>query len=133
MNLEILTIVSPGSPSEERVLFRIKEDVNLQFYASYLVSKIKGKGNDVFSNQVKATYWFPNTNAKRGDLIVLYTKAGRNGFRASPNTNTTHFFFWGLKEAAFSNNQYGVVLAEMTKWDVKWREDANRDFLGHNL
>lgn len=116
MNIEINKITDAGSLENERIILKVLIDDELGFYGAF---KTKKTGTTTVSSSIKATYWFPDRQVKKGDLVVLYSKSGVNTERKNKDGSTSHFFYWGLSSATWNNPEDSVVLFKIDEWEYK--------------
>jgi hypothetical protein len=123
MNLKIRKVTDANSLDGERVAFAVNED---DFLGAYVVFKTKKVGEEQFSNKTEHTYWFPDREVKKGDLVVLYTKAGTNIERKNTDGTTTYFFYWYLDSPIWATTDDAIVLARLQDWEFQHVND-NKD------
>lgn len=111
MNLEIVRIRSAGNPQKERLVMRALGNVELGQFAVF-AARVDGSG---LTNDVIATYWFPDGKAREDDLIVLYTKEGRPKRSTSADGVKSHFFYWGVDETLWDDDS-APVLVKISDW-----------------
>ncbi len=116
MNIEINKITDAGSLEKERIIFNVLLDDELGFYGAF---KTKKTGPTAVSSGIKATYWFPDRQVKKGDLVVLYSKSGVNTERNNKDGTTSHFFYWGMSDATWNDSEDSVVLFKIDEWKYK--------------
>lgn len=119
MNLAIQKIVTPGKLDTERVLFKVLAEEAIGFYG---VFKTVETGENTVSSNVRKTYWFPDKDVKKGDLIVLYSKSGINTERKESDGSTVHFFYWGNNASQWEKREKAsdaVVLFKIAEWGHK--------------
>ena len=117
MKINIQTIVDRGVLDKERVVFEVQED---DFLGGYLVLKTKKTGESTVSSITRGTYWFPDKDVKKGDLVVLYTKKGVNTEKKNTDGTTTHFYYWQKEEVLWGVDEDVVLLARLQDWDYKF-------------
>ena len=115
MRLQILGIVSRGTPNQECVQFRVLMDTNLSYY---LVLDTTYLSPTSISNLHRHSFWFPATPVKAGDNVFLYTGNGANRSAPNPLGGTNHFFFWGLSRTIWNNVRDCAVLMELSTWQT---------------
>lgn len=112
MTLEISSFAEAGNLQKERLVIKIRDDVDIGEYAVFH-SRISS--NAIPTSGSKKAYWFPDRAVKAGDLVVLYTKAGTTGKKDLGEGRTAHFFYWGQETALWGPNT-GAVVLEISDW-----------------
>ena len=116
MNVEIFKITDGGVLKDERIILKVIVD---DFLGSYAVFKTKKTGENTVSARTAKTFWFPDRQVKKGDLVVLYSKVGVSTERKNDDGTTTHFFYWQSTETIWNETDDAVVLLKMGQWDYK--------------
>lgn len=119
MTLIIQNIISSGDITKERVVFKAAQDLAVGFYG--VLKTIETAPNTV-SNKVRDTYWFPDKDVKKDDLVVLYSKKGINTERKEKDGTTTHFFYWGKEASQWEKRAVqsdALILFKMEEWKHK--------------
>jgi len=120
MEIKVSQVIDGGDIQNERIVLDVIGDCNL---AQYILFQTRTLGDGLFSPALSAPYWFSNKIVKAGDKIVLYTKSGRNGNKAYSETQTAHFFYWGMPNPMWDNPDSCAVIMDI--YDYKG-EDVNR-------
>ena len=120
MKLKIEHYIDRGNFDKERIAFKAQSDCDLKFYVVHKTQLMDSGG---FYNRPKYTFWFPPTNVKAGDWIVLYTKKGSYSSKTTAEGTTSHFFYWDLSQSIFNKKYDGIVLAELETWQTKWIDE----------
>lgn len=113
MELKITGIADKGSLNNERIGLKATSDCQLKHYQLYRADFLKSGG---FYNKSQSVYWFAPEEINAGDRIVVYTKNGTNKVKYNDDGTKMFFFYWGLKEAIFTDDNKGVVLVEIKSW-----------------
>lgn len=66
--------------------------------------------------KIRHTYWFPDKNVNKGDLISVWTKSGENKKTTSKSGNPLHRFYWGLESAVWNDEGDCAILFEINTW-----------------
>ena len=114
MKLSIRTVVDRGHDSE-RVILDVAQAADLRYY---MVFDTTYTGDHTISNKLRHTYWFTAQSVKPGDVVVLYTKKGKNTSREE-NGHTVYFYYWGLDSYVWNNDGDGALLVEVNAWSTK--------------
>lgn len=115
MNIEIVSIKDSGNLDKERVILNVVKDTDL---GDYIIATSKSNSDSTISPMIKNVYWLPNMNVKAGDLVVVYTKNGKQGKIENKDGSVSYFCYWDLKESLSANDNTTVVLFE-TRWTNK--------------
>ncbi|WP_148309087.1 hypothetical protein [Sphingopyxis fribergensis] len=108
MSVRISSIANAGEFDRERVVLQIEEDCDL---GKYVVFCVRRSGpNAVDSGNVPAAYWFADKPVKKGDVAVLYSKAGKRSEKVSESGHTSHFFYWGRPESIWTAEKRAVLI-----------------------
>lgn len=116
MDLEIKTVKDKGFLQKERIILVANSNTNAGFY---LILDTTFNEDDEPTNLLRNTFWFPDKEVKKGDLVVLYTKAGYDSEMINNKGNKTHFFYWDLKKTVWNKEEDGAVLIEIQNWSSK--------------
>lgn len=114
MSAKIIAIKEVGEISNERVVARVKGNIDIGAYV--LLST--GYADESVTNEVEDAYWFPDKDVSEGDLVVLYTKRGRDKTRENKNGSKTHFFYWGKDSAIWGRSNRAAVLIQSRSWQA---------------
>jgi hypothetical protein len=119
MNIKIRSIAGRDSLQKERITMKVRYNCNV---GDYLLMRT-GYADGEVTIDVKNAYWFPYKDVSAGDLIVLYTKKGRQGEKPLKKSGTAHFFYWGLDATIWSSLEVAAVLLEAPTWESKFSEE----------
>ena len=117
MDLSIRAIRDAGSKELERIVLRVREDCNV---GDFLIMDTTYDG-DRISNKLRHTYWFPDKDVRKGDLVILYTKEGKISEKVNLSGNISHFFYWNLKETVWNMDEDCAVLFSISEYETKER------------
>jgi len=116
MNLEIRSFADPGDIQKERLILKASSDTDVGDYA--VLRSLIGSSDGPTSGRKRA-YWFPDTDVKAGDLVVLYTKKGSLSKKPLVGGGgTVHFFYWGSDIPLWDENHCAVLLFA-SEWDFR--------------
>ena len=115
MRLEIQSVVDQGRADRERLVLRVRADMDV---GDYILIQSDFQGDSV-TIATHHTYWFPYKAVKSGDLVVLYTKSGWINEKVLPDGKRVHFFYWGLDEPIWSGEDRAPVLLHAPEWISK--------------
>ena len=113
MILQIKYTTDKGT-SKERIVFSVVEEGNIGFCFVFNAKKIEGG----ISAKINYPFWFPDKDVKVGDLVVLYTKAGKSSFRQNKDNTTTYFYYRDIEKAIFTDDDR-ALLVESHTWEVE--------------
>jgi hypothetical protein len=113
MDIEIVGIKEKGNLDKERIVLKALSDLELGFVMVFLTVGIKGKS---FTSTPESVFWFPDKQVSKGDLIVLYTKKGKNTEHKNAGGNTSHFFYMNIDKHYFDTPDKIAVLIEANGW-----------------
>ena len=116
MTIEVRYVKEAGNLTKERVILAVLEDDDI---GRYIMFDTTFHDDGTVSNEIRHSLWFPDTAVKRGDLVVAYTKSGKNFEKKNDNGSTSHFFYMGLGRTIWNESSDGVVLIEAKTWQVK--------------
>ena len=117
MDLTIRAIRDAGNAKLERIVLKVCEDCNV---GDFLIMDTTYDG-DRISNKLRHTYWFPDKVVKKGDLVILYTKEGKINEKINLSGNTSHFFYWNLKETVWNKDEDCAVLFSISEYETMER------------
>ena len=121
MNLIIKSIKNAGIVKDERLVLKVLKDDDI---GNYVIFKTTSFEDNSVTNKVRHAYWFPDKDVQTGDLVVLYTKSGKNVERYNDKSgHTSHFFYWGMKETIWGEKTDSAVLLEVGEWENKSASD----------
>lgn len=83
----------------------------------FAIFRAKSKGRKVYAN-ISDAIWLPDFQAKAGDLVIVYTKAGRRGEKVNKDGSTSNFVYWGEPTALWDDENFVPVLVEIATWDA---------------
>jgi len=115
MKIDIKSIADKGNLEKERLVLKVKSDIDI---GDYLVIQAGFHGGEVSTGTFN-TCWFPYKSIAAGDLVVLYTKSGKENEKELKSSNKAHFFYWGLSSALWANNDRAPVLLHAPEWISK--------------
>lgn len=91
----------------------VQEDCNI---GNYILADSTFLPDGSVSNAVRHTFWIPDKQGEKGDLISVWTKSGENTKTTNPGGATVHHFYWGLKRAIWNDEGDCAVLFELMTW-----------------
>lgn len=115
MKIQLRSISDRGNRKKERIVLRVRTDTDI---GDYLIMQTGFNDGEVTIDTYN-TYWFPYKAVSAGDLIVLYTKPGKENEVYLGKGNKTHFFYWGLDSAIWDRNDRSFVVLHAPLWASK--------------
>jgi hydrogenase maturation factor len=119
MNIKIRSIADKGTIQKERITMKVHSNCNV---GDYMLMRT-GYANGEVTIDIKDAYWFPYKEVSAGDLIVLYTKRGKQSEKPLKKSGTVHFFYWNIDAAIWRSNKVAAVLLHAPTWDSKSSEE----------
>lgn len=116
MRLEIRFVKGHGDLKEERVVLKALSDLNV---GSYIISDTTYYSDDEVSNKLRHIFWIPDKDVEKGDLVVIYTKSGKDKTTINKSGSKTHFFYWGLDRTVWNQEEDAAVLLSLDAWAFK--------------
>jgi len=98
----------------ERIILDIIGDTDIGEYVIFDTT-YHSSTNQV-SNKMKHSFWFPDQKVKIGDVVVLYTKSGKQSSTKNANGAISYFFFWGLNSKIWNNLGDCAILLHVDEW-----------------
>lgn len=115
MKIEIQSIADKGNHEKERLVLKVIADADI---GDYLVVQT-GYNDGGVTIGTHHTYWFPYMLVSAGDLVVLYTKSGKNSEKELRQGRKAHFFYWGIDAAIWNRKDRAPVLLHAPEWVSK--------------
>jgi len=116
MKVKARTIAEPAILKNERLVLDVLQDDDIGRYTVLCTTSMEPT---TFSTAIKQIYWFPDKLVKKGDVVVLYTKGGKQSEKKNQDDSISHFFYWGLSEPVWlDNNKAVAVLAHLDDWEI---------------
>ena len=117
MRLAILSVANKGDLKKERLVLQVCADADIGEYI--LLQTVYESG---LTTHTYNTYWFPDKKVKTGDIVVVYTKEGREN-EMYENGHRIHFLYWGLPMPIWSVEDRAPVLLHAPEWTSKSPEE----------
>jgi hypothetical protein len=116
MKLQIVSIHNHGKAAEEYVRLQVIEDCKL---GDYVIIDSTYNADGRLSNKMRHTYWWgPKEFAKKGDIVFLYTREGKNTTRPGLNC-TLRDYYWNSKEAVWNDTGDFATLFQIANFSQK--------------
>ena len=115
MKLKIQSVTDKGQLNKERLLLKVLADTDV---GDYVILQ-SGYDEDSVTIDTYYAYWPPYKRVEAGDLVIVYTKSGRENEKRLPSGKQAHFFYWGLGVPIWSRSDRALVLMHCPKWISK--------------
>ena len=115
MKFDIQSVADKGVLEKERLVLKAIADADI---GDYLVIQTGFKDGQVTIGTYQ-TYWFPYKAVSSGDLVVLYTKSGKENTKELKGGRSAHFFYWGLSSSIWNRKDRAPVLLHSPEWISK--------------
>ena len=106
MKIEFKSIADRGNYDKERLVLKVLADTDI---GDHLVAQTDALSQDI-GTELYHTFWPSYKTISSGDLIVLYTKSGKDSEKELSDGRHTHFYYWGLNSAIWDNNDKAAVI-----------------------
>lgn len=116
MNLVIRRVADVGNLSKERLVLYAESDVDV---GSFILCRSTALGEGEVSSKLRNTFWLPDLAVSAGDLVIVYTKSGKNSTRTNSDGSRSHFLYRGLTSPLWDEDMACAVLFEMDDWALK--------------
>lgn len=113
MQVKIISVHNQGSYESEYVLLKVSEDCDI---GKYQLCDTTYTSDGQVSNKLRNTYWFPDRLVKKGDLVSLWTKTGKNTTDKNDSGTPIHRFYWNLAKPVWNNDGDCAVLQHVPSW-----------------
>ena len=94
---------------------RVRQDVDI---GDFMLVRT-GFEEDEVTTDVSNALWFPYERLRTGDLVVVYSKRGRNKRKGLDDGHKAHFFYWGQDSPLWDNEHVAPVLLYAPQWASK--------------
>ncbi|THK35655.1 hypothetical protein EHS39_23825 [Ensifer sp. MPMI2T] len=115
MKLTLKSILDAGNDVKERIVLSVLENADV---GDFLLTRNLASGADV-GLHVQNTFWFPYKEVEAGDIVVLYTRNGIATEKKNANGTTSHFFYWGLDDSIWKEDDVMPVLFQAPDWQSR--------------
>lgn len=122
MKFKVRGVRDPGDLAKERVVIEIMDDGNL---GTLILASTKQQSPNRVSARIKNPYWVPDQEAKKGDLLVVYTKAGGRNSRENDDGSSSYFFYLGSEKALYEQPDQTVTVFSISSWRFAKREEVS--------
>lgn len=112
MKVDVQSVADKGNYTKERIVLEVLSDTDIGDYILFCT----GYADETVTTAIRNTCWFPYKAVHKGDLVVLYTKFGRDSERTRKDGSKSHFFYWGLEHPIWQQENHAAVLLYAPKW-----------------
>ncbi len=116
MKLSIQYVKDHGDLKQERIVLKAATNVNV---GNYMIADTTYLSEEEVSNKLRHTFWIPDQEVEKGDLVVIYTKKGNDTTKVNKSGNKTHFFYWGLGRTIWNINEDAAAIFTIGSWASK--------------
>ncbi|MEE9466058.1 MAG: hypothetical protein V3W14_10860 [Candidatus Neomarinimicrobiota bacterium] len=116
MKIKINYVSDAGILKDERLVLEAIGDDDI---GSYIIADSTYTSGTTISNKLRHTYWIPDKQVSKGDIIVIYTKKGQNKSRPNDAGGETHFFYWGLERTVWNMGHDVATIFKIAEWEWK--------------
>jgi hypothetical protein len=121
MSVEIVGIEDAGDIMKERLVLKTTSRDQLGKYA---VFRCEADDDGLpYSGNIPRTFWFPNRILAEGDLVILYSRKGRDSRKKNADGKTSLFYYWELEESIWTEGTLPVLVGT-PDWEVGARIGA---------
>ena len=114
MKLSIRGVANRGEVSRERLILDVRRDIDIGDYL--LLCTGYNPEYECVTIGVLHAFWFPYHDVEADDVVVLYTKQGKN-IRRKDGDRTVHFFYWGHTSCLWDSEDSAPVILNAPEWE----------------
>jgi hypothetical protein len=115
MTVELLGIEDAGNIEKERLVLKASARDQL---GNFAIFRCEATDDGLpYSGNISKTFWFPNRMLAAGDLVVLYSRKGRDSRKKDEGGQTSYFYYWDLEGPLWTPGAL-PVLVQTPGWDV---------------
>ena len=116
MNLAIRRVSDAGNLAKERLVLYAESDVDV---GRFILCRSTVLGEGEVSTKIRSSFWLPDLSVNAGDLVIIYTKSGKNSTRTNNDGSKSHFLYRGLTGPLWNEDNACAVLFETEDWEMK--------------
>lgn len=109
MDLKVVSVGEQGNEEKEYVALSAKEACNLK---GYIIFDETFKNDGSASNKHRHVFIFPSWEVKKGELILVFTRPGKDKRSAVGDIPVSNFY-WGLKSPVWNEEGDNVHLIKV--------------------
>ncbi|HMH45457.1 MAG TPA: hypothetical protein VK557_18360 [Pyrinomonadaceae bacterium] len=116
MNVELKAVRNAGDLDHERVVLRVRlpDDIGL-----YVIGDSESIDPESISGRLHRMFWFPDGRVSAGDLVILYSKKGKDKAKKNKSGSTSHFYYWGFTHPIWNEPDSAAVLIKIKDFTFK--------------
>lgn len=115
MRVQIQYVAGRGDLSSERLVMRVRQDVDI---GDFMLVRT-GFEDDEVTTDVSNALWFPYKRLRAGDLVVVYSKGGRDKRKQLEDGHKAYFFYWDQDSSLWDDEHVAPVLLYAPQWASK--------------
>ena len=115
MKVRIQYVADPGNLDRERLVMRVLKNVDI---GHFMLVRTGFEDNEV-TTDVRNAFWFPYGRLQEGDMVVVYSKKGRDGQRQLDDGHQAHLFHWDQDSSLWNDEHVAPVLLHAPRWEGK--------------
>ena len=81
--------------------------------------EISSPADDEVTTDVSNALWFPYKRLRAGDLVVVYSKGGRDKRKQLEDGHKAYFFYWDQDSSLWDDEHVAPVLLYAPQWASK--------------
>lgn len=124
MKLKLDNILDAGNLEKERVSLKAGAAVNI---GKYLLAKGTELDEKSVANRISDVFWIPDREIKDGDLVVIYSKKGKDTERKNDDGTMSYFFYLGAMSPQWVGKNTGALVLEISEWMFKKSTDKTQN------
>lgn len=115
MDIKIRSLLDKKGDNERIVLDVVKKTQ----LGRFIIFDTTYDEDGVESDKNRHSFIFPSKDVEEGDIIILYTKKGKNRTTTNQKGVPLHFFYWGLDCKVWNNNEDEALLVHVDDFERK--------------
>ena len=115
MRVQIQSVADRGNLSRERLVMRVRQNVDI---GDFVLIRT-GFEHDEVTTDVSNVIWFPYQRLRAGDLVVVYSKRGIDGWKQLDNGHRECRFHWRQDSPLWNDDHVAPVLLYAPQWTSK--------------
>ena len=113
--MQIQSVADSGDLSRERLVMRVRQDVDI---GDFVLIRT-GFEHDEVTTDASNVIWFPYQRLRAGDLVVVYSKRGTDGWKQLDNGHRECRFYWHQDSPLWNDDHVAPVLLYAPQWTSK--------------
>lgn len=115
MDIKIRLLLDKNG-NNERIVLDVVKKTNLE---RFIIFDTTYDENGVESDKNRHSFIFPCKDVEKGDIIVLYTKKGKNRTTTNHKGVPLHIYYWGLDCQVWNNDEDEALLVHVDDFERK--------------